>query len=147
MVAHDTMTVSAHGTVTDPKDFSEGGGDHRKSLLASSALIAVLLTSTDLKPTVFGVSVSVPMLWACLGLAHIYFFTMWRLTTIIEADQEKHFWNMRGLWKQAILGGTNGFPGRTKAQLFFIRALPIWAFVIGCFGVVYGLIRYCESVQ
>ena len=126
MAQLDNLKLSAQGTVTDPKDFSDGGGDHRKSVLASTALIVVLLASKDLKPTVFGVSVSVSMLWICLGLAHMYFFTMWRLTTNIEADKEKRFWNLWGLWKQAVMGGTRGFPGKTKAQLFFIRALPIW---------------------
>jgi len=138
--------LSARGTVTDPKDFSEGGGDHRKSVLASTALIIVLLNATTLDPTVFGVHVPVPALWLFLGLAHIYFFAMWRLMTVVEADSEKRFWNLRGRWKQATIGGTSGFPGKTKAQLIFIRALPIWAFVVGFGGVVYGLCTHWRSV-
>lgn len=129
-------------TNTEPKDFSESGGDHWKSVIASTALIVVLLTSTEFKPALFGVAVSVPTLWLLLGVAHIYFFVMWRLTANIESDKEKRFWNVRGLWKQATAGGTAGFPGKTKAQLLFIRALPIWAFVIGIVGVVYGLLKY-----
>ena len=134
------------GTVTDPKDFSEGGGDHRKSVLASTALIVVLLNATKLDPTIFGVQVSIPALWLILGVAHVYFFLMWRITTVVEADSEKRFWNLHGLWKQAVTGGTSGFPGKTKAQLIFIRALPIWAFAVGFGGVVYGLCAYYQSV-
>lgn len=140
----DTKAVIL-GTVTEPKDFSDSGSEHRRSVLASTALIAVLLTSKNLKPAVFGVEVSVPMLWLLLGLGHLYFFVMWRLTAPIEADSEKRFWNLKGLWKQAIAGGTRGFPGKTKAQLLLIRALPVWAFLAGLMGVAYGFYAYCRA--
>ncbi len=136
------MSVSGQGTVTDPRDFSEGGGEHRKGIIASTSLIAVLVSSTELKPVLLGIIVSVPVLWILIGISHLYFFAMWRITAPIEADSEKHFWNIRGLYKQAFLGGTKGFPGKTKAQLFLIRALPIWAFIAGVFGVFYGLYRH-----
>ena len=142
----DQATISMHGKVTDPKDFSEGGGDHRKSVLASTALIVVFLTSSKLEPAVFGVQVSVPVLWLLLGLGHVYFFMMWRLTTMIEADSDKRFWNLKGLSKQAIASGTKGFPGKTKAQLLFIRALPIWAFMAGLLGILYGLWTHYRGV-
>jgi hypothetical protein len=141
-----THSSSPQLEVTGPKDFSEGGGDHRKSTLATTALILALLMSTNLKPQVFGVEVSVPALWAFLGLAHVYFFIMWRLTTTIEAESENRFWNLKGLWKQATASGTRGFPGKTKAQLLFIRALPIWAFLIGIVGIVYGLWAHYHCV-
>jgi len=136
------ISASAHGTVTDPKDFSEGGSEHRKGIIANTSLIVVLISATELKPVLLGVTVSVPVLWVLIGISHLYFFAMWRITAPIEADSEKHFWNVRGLYKQAFLGGTKGFPGKTKAQLFFIRALPIWTFVIGLLGVFYGLFRH-----
>lgn len=142
MAALESPKSEIRLTTTDPKDFSESGGDHRKSVLASTALIVVLLSSTELKPILFGVAVSVPTLWLLLGVAHTYFFVMWRLTSNIESDQEKRFWNWRGLWKQAMTSGTAGFPGKTKAQLLLIRALPIWAFLIGTVGVAYGLLRH-----
>ena len=124
MAQLDNVKLSAQGTVTDPKDFSEGGGDHRKSVLASTALIVVLLASKDLKPTVFGVSVSVSMLWICLGLAHMYFFTMWRLTTNIEADKEKRFWNLWGLWKQAVMGVRVVSPERRRPNCSSFEHCP-----------------------
>ena len=136
------LKLSAHGTVTDPKDFSEGGSEHRKGIIASTSLIVVLISATELKPVLLGITISVPILWMLIGVSHLYFFAMWRITAPIEADTEKRFWNIRGLFKQAFLGGTKDFPGKTKAQLVFIRALPIWAFVIGSFGIFYGLCRY-----
>ena len=129
-------------TVTDPPDFSEGGSDYRKGIIGSTSLIVVLLSATELTPEVFGIEVWVPVLWILVCVSHIYFFAMWRLTASIEADTEKRFWNIRGLCKQAFIGGTKGFPGKTKAQLFFIRALPIWAFIVGLFGVFCGLYFY-----
>lgn len=143
MTALENTKLNAQGTVSDPKDFGEGGGEHRKSVLASTALIVVLLSSTNLSPAVFGVSVSVPMLWILLGLAHVYFFVMWRLTAPIESDSDKRFWNWQGIVRQATWGGTSGFPGKTKVQIIFIRALPIWAFLIGCGGIVIGLYIHC----
>jgi len=139
-----SVTVVAHGTVTDPKDFAEGGSEHRKGIIANTSFIIVLLSASKLKPALFGIEVSVPALWVLIGISHIYFFTMWRITAPIESDSDKRFWNIQGLYKQAFLGGTKNFPGKTKAQLFFIRALPIWAFIAGLFGVVCGLhLYYC----
>lgn len=142
MVQSQTLSASILGTVTDPKDFSEGGSEHRKGIIASTSVIVVLISATELKPVLLGITVSVPVLWGLIGISHLYFFAMWRITAPIEADSEKRFWNIRGLCKQAFLGGTKNFPGKTKAQLFFIRALPIWAFLIGCAGVFYGLYRH-----
>lgn len=146
MTALGDTKVVALGTVTEPKDFSDSGSEHRRSVLASTALITVLLTSKNLKPAVFGVDVSVPMLWVFLGAGHLYFFVMWRLTAPIEADSDKRFWNVKGLWKQAIAGGTSSFPGKTKAQLLLIRALPIWAFLGGLVGVAYGFYTYYRAL-
>jgi len=139
------VTMSAIGKVTDPKDFSQGGSEHRKGIITNTSLIAVLISATELKPSLLGISVSVPVLWCLIGIAHLYFFTMWRITAPIEADSKKRFWNVRGLCKQAFLGGTKGFPGKTKAQLFLIRALPIWAFILGLLSVFYGLYEYFNA--
>jgi hypothetical protein len=92
-------------------------------VLASAATIGVLLCADTSDAAVFGVHVQPVLLWFFLGIGHIYFFAMWRITTVIENDTDKKFWNMRGLWKQAVTGGTTGFPGKTKAQLLLIRAL------------------------
>jgi hypothetical protein len=89
------LIVSVQGTVTDPKEFSEGGSEHRKAIIANAALIAVLISSTELKPVLLGVTVSVPVLWVLIGISHMYFFCMWRLTATIEADVEKKFWNLK----------------------------------------------------
>ena len=78
-------------------------------------------------------------MWWCLGAVHFYQFAMWRLTSVIEMDTEKHFFNLEGLWKQAFAVGTKGFPGKTKAQIILLRALPIWAFLIGIVCIVVGL--------
>jgi hypothetical protein len=137
----ESVQLTAH----DPKDFEEGGSEHRRALLANGSLIVVLLLASKLEPEVLGIEVSVPVLWLLIGVAHIYFFTMWRLTAPVEADTKKQFWNVRGLYKQAILGGTKGFPGKTKAQLVFIRALPIWVFLLGILGVMYGLCAYVRA--
>ena len=126
--------------VTDPPDFGEGGREYRRNILVSTSLTIVLLMSPSLKPELFGVVVSVPIMWSCLGVSHIYFFLMWRLTSIIESDKEKQFLNFYGLYKQAIASGTKGFPGKTKAQIILIRSLPIWAFILGLFGILYGLV-------
>ena len=135
-------TALFHGTVTDPKDFSEGGSEHRKAIIANTSLIVVLISSTKLEPALLGIEVSIPTLWSLVSLTHIYFFCMWRLTATIEADTKKNFWNFRGLYKQAFLGGSKEFPSKTKAQLFFLRALPIWAFVGGIAGIIYGFASY-----
>ena len=136
------ISVSARATVMDPSDFSEGGSEHRKGIIANTSLIVVLISATELKPILLGVTVSVPVLWLLIGISHLYFFAMWRITAPITSDSEKRFWNIKGLYRQAFLVGTKGFPGKTKAQLFFIRALPIWAFVTGLLCVFFGLFRH-----
>ena len=130
------------GSVSDPKDFSESGSEHRKGIIGSTSLIVVLVSAVEIKPVLLGVEVSVPIMWVLIGIAHVYFFSMWRITAPIEHDSEKRFWNLKGLFRQALLRDTKGFPGKTKAQIFFIRALPIWAFVIGSIGIVCGIFRY-----
>jgi len=137
-IAQGQSAESLKLTVNDPKDFEEGGSEHRRALIANGSLILVLALASKLEPKVLGIEVSVPVLWLLIGVAHIYFFTMWRLTAPVEADSKKLFWNIRGLYKQAMLGGTKGFPGKTKAQLAFIRAMPIWVFLLGFLGVMYG---------
>jgi hypothetical protein len=107
------------------------------------SLAIVLLSASTLDPKLLGVEISPRVMWLFLGIAHIYFFVMWRLTTIIENDQEKYFWNLRGLWRQAMLRGTKDFPGKMKAQVIFLRSMPIWAFVVGLISMVYGFI--CKS--
>ena len=139
------IAMSAHGTITDPPDFSEGGSEYRKGIIGSTSLIVVLISATELKPALLGITISVPVLWILIGISHLYFFTMWRITAPIESDDEKRFWNMCGLCRQAFLLGTRGFPGKMKAQVFLIRALPIWAFVIGIFGIIYGLTSFAFS--
>jgi len=124
---------------TEPEDFDEGRKEHRRGVIASTGLILVLLMSTSLEPVLFGVTVSVPIMWLSLGVVHLYFFAMWRLTTSIEQDTEERFWNLKGMWKQATLGFMKGMPGKKKAQHILIRSLPIWAFVVGFLGVLYGL--------
>jgi len=132
------VTGSGTAKVSDPPDFEEGGREYRRNILVSTSLTVVLLTSTSLKPALFGVEISVSVMWLFLGISHIYFFLMWRLTAPIGQDREKTFWNIKGLYRQAIAGGTKGFPGKTKAQILLIRALPIWAFIIGMIGILYG---------
>lgn len=128
--------------VEDPPDFSKEGLAHRKALIANSALILILvIASPKVPPKVFGIMLSLPLLWGCLAIVQFYFFAMWRITTPIERDQEKRFWNMRGLLTQALLKGTDNFPGKTKAQLVLLRALPIWAFLFGLLGIVVGFGR------
>lgn len=135
----DDAQIKGFGTNADPPDFKDGGGEHRKSVLASASLIAVLISSDTSDVAIFGVKVAPTLLWFFLGIGHVYFFTMWRLTTFIERDTEKKFWNLGGLWKQATTCGTRSFPGKTKAQLVMIRALPIWAFLIGLAGIGWKL--------
>ena len=117
------VSSKATGTFTAPPDFKEGGKEHRKSVLASTSLIVVLLTAENLKPALFGVEVSVQLLWFFLAVGHVYFFVMWRVTSPIEMDTDKRFWNFDGMWKQATLRGTGDFPGKTKAQLILIMKL------------------------
>ena len=139
------ISAKIRGTVSDPPDFNEGGAQHRKSVLASAALVLVLLLSSSLKPALFGVAVPVGVLWMGLTVAHIYFFVMWRLTAPIENDKDKKFWNISGLLRQAFLRGTGKFPGKTKAQILFLRALPIWAFLVGLIGIAVGFSRAWAS--
>jgi len=136
-------TLNASGTVSDPPDFGEGGQEYRRNILASTSLIFVLLLSTSLEPELFGVKIPVSVMWCFLGISHIYFFLMWRLTSPIDSDQNKSFLNIRGLWRQAMAGGIKGFPGKTKAQILLIRSLPIWAFTLGLLGIVRGLYLSC----
>jgi hypothetical protein len=136
------MNVKATGTVSDPPDFGEGGREYRRNILASTSLVFVLLLSSPFQPELFSIKVPVTVMWAFLAISHMYFFLMWRLTAPIESDVEKRFLNLEGLFRQALLGGTKGFPGKTKAQIILIRALPIWAFTVGLFGIFYGL---CSS--
>lgn len=141
--SENNVKVSIQGTTTEPKDFSEGGSEHRKAIVANAALIVVLLSSVELKPALLGVAVSVPVLWLLIGVSHIYFFCMWRLTAPIEFDTEKAFWNVKGIYRQAtIWRQIKDFPGKTKAQVLFLRALPIWAFLGGLLGVGYGLLSH-----
>lgn len=125
--------------VTGSPDFNEGGKEYRRNILVTTSLIVVLLLSPSLKPELFGVEVSVKVMWSLLGISLVYFFLMWRLTSTIEKDTDEKFLNISGLYKQAIIGGTKGFPGKTKAQIILIRALPIWAFIVGVLGVSCGL--------
>lgn len=126
--------------VPSPPDFNEGGREYRRNILFSTSLTAVLLLSTTLEPTVLGIKVPPHVMWGLLGIAHIYFFLMWRLTAVIEDDMEKRFWNLKGLWKQAIGGGRRNSTGKVKAQLLLIRALPIWAFIFGLVGITCGFL-------
>ncbi|MDR4515619.1 hypothetical protein [Nitrosomonas sp.] len=130
--------------VTDPPDFGEGGREYRRNILISTSTTVVLILSSSLKPELFGIEIPIATMWLLLGVAHVYFFIMWRLTCTIESDKEKRFWNIRGLVKQALIAGTKGFPGKTRAQVFFIRALPIWAFILGVLGISLG---YWQSIQ
>ncbi|WP_020408914.1 hypothetical protein [Hahella ganghwensis] len=135
------QTVKIKATYTPPPDFSEGGREYRRNILGSSSLIAVLLFSDSLKPAIFGVELNVLSMWVFLGVAHVYFFIMWRLTTSIANDKNGEFWNLKGIWRQAGLIGAWSFDGKTKAQLLFIRALPIWAFLLGLAGILWGLFQ------
>lgn len=130
--------------VTDPSDFGEGCKEYRRNIYISTSTTVVLILSSSLKPELFGIEIPIKIMWLLLGVAHIYFFIMWRLTCPIESDKEKRFWNIRGLVKQALIEGTKGFPGKTRAQIFFIRALPIWAFILGVLGISLG---YWQSIQ
>jgi len=125
--------------VTDPPDFTKDAQQYRRNVLLSTSLAFVLVMSTSLQPKVLGVEISPVVMWSCLAVAHIYHFGMWRLTSPIEMDREKRFFNIKGLWRQAIAGGTKDFPGKTKAQIIMLRALPIWAFFFGCAFIATGI--------
>ncbi len=125
--------------VPDPPDFNEGGREYRRNLLLSTSVSVVLLLSSIMEPEVLGVKVPDYVMWGLLGISHLYFFVMWRLTAVVEDDMAKRFWNFQGLWKQAVAGGRRNSPGKARAQLFFIRSLPIWAFLVGFFCILYGL--------
>ncbi len=133
--------MEANRNIPSPADFREGGREYRRNILISTSLTAILLLSTSLEPQLLGVKVPVSVMWALLGISHLYFFLMWRLTAVIEEDIQAKFWNIRGLWKQAIVGGRSNSSGKVKAQIFFIRSLPIWSFLIGSIGIIYGLFK------
>ncbi|NRQ44496.1 hypothetical protein HRH59_18305 [Rheinheimera sp. YQF-2] len=122
-----------------PPDFNEGGSEYRRNLLLSTSIAIVLLLSTSLNPEVLGIKVPENVMWSLLGLAHVYFFVMWRLTAVVEGDMDKKFWNFKGLYVQAFGLGRPNSPGKVKAQIFFIRSLPIWAFFIGLISISIGL--------
>jgi len=140
-LSHCQTLSSVELKSTEPADFNEGGSEHRKALLGNTALILVLIFAVTDSPTIFGVQVPVPLLWLILLVGQCYFFLMWRLTGPVESDSEKRFWNIGGLHKQAMLKGVRDFPGKTKAQLFLIRALPIWGFLIGSILCLNSLFR------
>jgi hypothetical protein len=99
-----------------PHDFYQDGLVYRRNILASTSLTTVLLMSSSHCPEFFGVRVPECVMWGSLGIAHLYFFVMWRLTAAIEGDKENNFFNWEGLKKQAFAGGTEEFPSKLKAQ-------------------------------
>ena len=141
--SHGQTTSPIKLSVTDPPDFSEGGSIHRKSIIGSFAVIVLLNFAHEIRPEVIGIKVQEPVMWTALLIGHSYFFTMWRLTAHIENDVDKAFFNWSGIWKQATLGGTAGFPSKTKMQIMLIRALPIWAFAL---GLVIGVANLWYSI-
>ncbi|MDD1621028.1 MAG: hypothetical protein LUQ11_06065 [Methylococcaceae bacterium] len=137
----ESDTPNFSGKITEPPDFREGVPEYKRNLLVTFSLAIVLNLSTHLEPQILGVKVSVPVMWCFLGTAHIYFFVMWRLTSFIESDKEKKFWNLHGLVRQAFIRGTSEFPSKTRAQIIFLRALPIWVFLVGIFAIIFGLFQ------
>ena len=127
--------------VTDPDDFTKDAQLYRRNILISTSLLFVLVLSDAINPVILGVKISSSTMWVSLSIAHIYQFIMWRLTAHIEGDNQKQLFNFKGLWKQAFVGGTKGFPSKTKAQIFFLRALPIWAFVYGLAFILFGILK------
>lgn len=119
------------GSVTPPPEFFDRAGGHRKSVLASTVLLVVLMFATKIEPELLGVEVPRGVLWIGLAIGHLYVFFMWRLTTKIEDDSDNALLNPRGLLKQAFARGTKGFGAKRIAQHLFIYALPIWAFLVG----------------
>ena len=133
------LKVHATGTVTDPEDFTRDSQVYRRNVLTSSSLSFLLIMSASMEPEVLGIKISQSLMWGCLAIIHLYQFVMWRLTSPIEMDTEKSFFNFKGLWKQAVSGGTKEFPGKTKAQVIMLRALPIWAFLFGSICIIIGV--------
>jgi len=127
--------------VTDPEDFTKDGALYRRNVLISTSLLFVLMLSDTINPVILGVKISPFAMWFTLSVAHIYQFIMWRLTSPIEGDNQKTFLNLKGLWKQSFSGGTKGFPSKMKAQMFFLRALPIWAFLSGVTFLVISIFK------
>ncbi|WP_316365378.1 hypothetical protein [Candidatus Thiodiazotropha sp. CDECU1] len=125
--------------VSDPPDFTKDAQQYRRNVLLSTSLAFVLVMSTSLDPKILGVEILPVVMWSCLAIAHIYHFVMWRLTSPIEMDTDTRFFNIKGLWKQAIAGGTKDFPGKIKAQIIMLRAIPIWAFLFGTAFILIGI--------
>ncbi|WP_027672631.1 hypothetical protein [Rheinheimera baltica] len=133
--------VEVKATVSDPDDFSKDAQLYRRNVLLSFSVALLLVLSDTQEPSFLGIKVSSTVMWSCFLIAHIYQFIMWRLTSHIEMDTEKNFFNFKGLKKQALFAGTAKFPGKTKAQVIMLRALPIWAFVLGFFLIIYGIYK------
>ena len=121
-----------------PPDLREGGKEYRRNILVSTSLTLVLLLSSSVEPEVLGIKVPAYVMWLLIGVSHIYFFIMWRLTAAFQEDNGK-FFNIRGLYNQAMLSNRKYSTTKIKAQVFFIRSLPIWAFFVGFIGILYGL--------
>ena len=134
-------TTEVKASVSDPDDFSRDAQLYRRNVLVSFSVALLLVLSNTQKPTFLGIEVSSTVMWAGFLIAHVYQFIMWRLTSPIEMDTDKTFFNYKGLKKQAFFIGTEKFPGKTKAQVIMLRALPIWAFVFGIFIIIYGLYK------
>ncbi|AAZ26351.1 hypothetical protein [Colwellia psychrerythraea] len=135
------IQFKAKGSVTEPEEFSKDYLLYRRNILISFSLSFLLFMSVSLKPVIMGISISPKVMWLCLGIGHIYQFIMWRLTSSIEQDSDKRFFNFRGIFRQAIGAGTKRFPSKTKAQMWFLRALPIWAFIFGILFISIGFIQ------
>ena len=131
--------------VTEPEDFKKDGALYRRNILVSTSLLFVLMLSDTIKPVVLGVTISPFAMWFTLSVAHIYQFIMWRLTSPIEGDNQKIFLNLKGLWRQSLIGGTKDFPSKMKAQIFFLRALPIWAFISGVIFLVVSIFKSSQG--
>lgn len=127
--------------VTEPEDFTKDGALYRRNVLISTSLLFVLMLSNTVNPVILGVKISPFTMWLTLSIAHVYQFIMWRLTSSIEGDNQKAFFNLKGLWKQCFIGGTKGFPSKIKAQMIFLRALPIWAFVSGVIFLIISIFK------
>jgi len=127
--------------VTDPEDFTKDAQLYRRNVLLSSTVGFMIYQSVQMEPSLLGIKISPIMMWTCLIVAHIYQFLMWRLTSPVEMDSEKKLFNYNGLYKQAFLGGIEKFPSKTKAQIFMLRALPIWAFIFGLCCMLAGLVE------
>ena len=128
-------------SVTDPVDFTKDSQLYRRNVLLSFSAAFLLALSDTQDPTFLGIKVSSMVMWGCLLVAHLYQFIMWRLTSPIEMDSDKKFINIQGLIRQAMFKGASKFPGKTKAQVIMLRALPIWAFLLGLLCISYGIYK------